>query len=73
MARVLVWFGLGLALMGLLLAGVGALLSLRGGRGLPGDIVISRPGLTVYFPIATSIALSILLTLILWAVAAWRR
>ncbi len=75
-ARVLVWFGLGLALMGLLLAGLGALLGALGGRGgrlLPGDIVISRPGFTFVFPIVTSLVLSILLTLVLWALAAGRR
>lgn len=33
---------------------------------LPGDILIRRDGLTVYFPIVTSILVSIVLTLILW-------
>jgi len=51
---------------------VGAL-GWRQGRLLPGDIVISRPGFTFIFPIATSLLLSVVLTLILWAVSAWRR
>jgi hypothetical protein len=36
-----------------------------GGRGLPGDIVIRRGGLTIFIPIVTMILLSLLLTLIL--------
>ena len=32
---------------------------------LPGDIVLRREGFTFYFPLATSIIISILLTLIL--------
>lgn len=35
---------------------------------LPGDVVISRPGLTVYIPITSMILLSVLLTLVVWAV-----
>jgi hypothetical protein len=33
---------------------------------LPGDILIKKPGLTVYFPIATSILASLILSLIFW-------
>lgn len=33
---------------------------------LPGDIFIKRKNLTIYFPLATSIRLSILLTVILY-------
>jgi len=33
---------------------------------LPGDIVVRRPGFTLVFPIATSLILSLLLTLLLW-------
>ena len=35
---------------------------------LPGDVSVSRPGFTFYAPIATSIVLSVLLTLVLWIV-----
>jgi hypothetical protein len=38
---------------------------LRLGR-LPGDLVIQRPHVTFYFPITTSILLSILLSAIIW-------
>jgi hypothetical protein len=33
---------------------------------LPGDITIQRGNWTFYFPIATSIVLSVLLTLLFW-------
>jgi len=33
---------------------------------LPGDISISRPGFNFYFPLATSIIVSIALSLIFW-------
>ena len=51
---------------GLVIAGVG-LLMLAGipfGR-LPGDIVIRRGNASFYFPLATSIVVSIILTLLL--------
>jgi hypothetical protein len=51
---------------GLVMAGIG-LLMLAGipfGR-LPGDIVIRRGNASFYFPLATSVIISILLTLLL--------
>jgi len=33
---------------------------------LPGDIIIDRPGLKLYFPITTSIVISIVASLLLW-------
>ncbi|MDW6021717.1 DUF2905 domain-containing protein [Mesorhizobium sp. BAC0120] len=33
---------------------------------LPGDIVVDRPGFTFYFPLATSIIVSVVLSLLLW-------
>ena len=61
LARVLIVFGVVLALLGglLLLAGKIPLL----GR-LPGDIIIRRENWSFYFPLTTSILLSILLTLL---------
>ncbi|MDD5593474.1 MAG: DUF2905 domain-containing protein [Candidatus Margulisbacteria bacterium] len=38
---------------------------------LPGDIIYRREGLTIYFPIATMILVSLILTLLLNVV--WRR
>jgi hypothetical protein len=53
-------------LLGLAIAGVGLLmmLGLPIGR-LPGDIAVKRDNFSFYFPITTSIILSIILTLIL--------
>ena len=55
-----------LIIAGLVLVGVGLLikLGLPIGR-LPGDIVIRKGSGTFYFPLATSILLSIILTLLL--------
>lgn len=33
---------------------------------LPGDISIERPGFGFYFPLATSIVVSIIVSLVLW-------
>jgi len=54
-----------LVLIGLAIAGLGLLvmLGLPLGR-LPGDIAVRRGNFSFYFPLATSIILSILLTLI---------
>jgi hypothetical protein len=60
-----------LLIAGLVIAGIG-LLVMAGvpiGR-LPGDIVVRRGSGTFYFPLATSILLSIILSLLL---AAFRR
>ena len=60
----------------LLLAGVVLVLlgrtNLPIGR-LPGDILYRGKNTTFYFPLATSIVLSVLLTLILYVVGRWRR
>ena len=76
MDRFLVWLGIGILGLGILMIGLGFLLSATGAKGwrlLPGDIVISRPGFAFAFPVVTSIVLSVLLTLILWLVTAFRR
>ncbi len=35
---------------------------------LPGDILVRRKNFTFYFPLATSILLSVIITLILWLI-----
>jgi hypothetical protein len=58
-----------LIILGLVLLAVGVLWPLiqRLGVGrLPGDIVVDRPGFTFYFPIVTSIVISVVLSLLLW-------
>ena len=54
-----------IALVGLVLVLAERFPGLRSGR-LPGDIAIEREKWRFYFPLGTSIALSILLTLALW-------
>jgi hypothetical protein len=59
-----------LVVLGLLIAAVGVVLLLAGrvpwlGR-LPGDIHVQRGNWTFYFPLATSLVLSVVLTLVLW-------
>jgi len=59
-----------LVITGIVIAAVGGLLLLSGrvpwiGR-LPGDIMIQRRNFTFYFPLATSILLSLVITFILW-------
>lgn len=62
LGRVLVIFGLLLVVIGALLIFAPKIPLL--GR-LPGDIVIRRENFTFYFPVATCILLSILLTILL--------
>lgn len=61
-----------LIVSGLLIAVVGGVLLLAGrlpwlGR-LPGDVHIQRGNWTFYFPLATSLLVSIALTLIFWVI-----
>lgn len=52
----------------LLLAGVAVTMAGRLGLGkLPGDIVVRRGNFTMYFPLMTSILVSLLLSLLFWA------
>lgn len=58
--------GQALVFAGLLIAGIGVAIMLGVPLGrLPGDVVYRRGGMTVYLPIATSVLLSIVLTLVL--------
>jgi hypothetical protein len=55
-----------LVIVGLVIAGVGLLVMLGVPVGrLPGDVTVKRGNFTFYFPFATSIVASILLTLLL--------
>ena len=62
--------GKALMLLGVCIFVVGVLLTVAGrlpwfGR-LPGDIVVERGPVTFYFPLATSIVLSVVVSLLLW-------
>jgi Protein of unknown function (DUF2905) len=65
-------------ILGLILAAVGAFLYFSGkfpfrlGR-LPGDIIHRGENSTFYFPITTSIVLSVGLSLVLWLISQFRR
>lgn len=70
------YIGRFLIITGIVIIAIGGLLMLSGkmswlgqyfGR-LPGDIIIHRKNFTFYFPLATSILISLLLTLIFWIV-----
>ena len=61
--RILVFAGLLLAAFGLFIMLGGKFIAL--GR-LPGDIVIRRGNFTFYFPVVTSILISVVLSLIGW-------
>ena len=58
MGKVLVLIGLAIAAIGVVM-----MLGVPIGR-LPGDIIIKRDNFSFYFPLTTSIVLSILLTLL---------
>lgn len=64
LGRMLIILGLVLILLGLLLS-LGERLPLRIGR-LPGDIIIQGKHSVFYFPLATSLLFSVVLSLILW-------
>jgi hypothetical protein len=61
--RILIYTGLALVAAGLLITLAGRFTPL--GR-MPGDLVWKRGNFTFYFPLATSIVLSLLLTLVMW-------
>jgi len=71
LGKMLLFFGVVLAALGLLLVLLGRT-SLPVGR-LPGDILYRGKHTTFYFPLATSILLSIVLSLILYFVSRIRR
>jgi DUF2905 family protein len=59
-----------LIVIGLLIAAVGVAVTLAGrlpwlGR-LPGDIYVQRGNWSFYFPLATSLVVSVVLTLLFW-------
>jgi hypothetical protein len=71
-------FGKVLIVLGGALLAVGIVLVLLGrtnlpvGR-LPGDLIYRGKNTTVYFPLATSLLLSVLLSVVLYVLGRWRR
>jgi hypothetical protein len=71
-------FGKVLALLGVILAVAGMVMVLLGRTGLPlgrlpGDIVYRGKHTTFYFPLATSLLLSLALSLVLYVIGRFRR
>jgi hypothetical protein len=71
MGKLLIFFGFLLLVAGVVLALLGRT-SLPLGR-LPGDIVYRGKNTIFYFPLATSILVSVLLSLVLYVVGRFRR
>jgi len=69
LARVLIIIGVVLIILGLLMLVLPRFPFL--GR-LPGDILIKKEHLTFYFPLATSIVISIIISLILYLINKFR-
>ena len=63
MNRLLVWLGAMLVAAGLLWPWLKRMGLFR----LPGDIVIDRPGFKFFFPITTMLILSVVISVIAWA------
>jgi hypothetical protein len=67
-----------LVILGFVLVVVGAVLTIVGrahlplGR-LPGDVVYRGKNTTVYFPLATSVLVSVVLSIVLYVVGRWRK
>ena len=70
--------GKGLIVLGAILGVAGLVVVLLGrthfplGR-LPGDFLYRGKNTTVYFPLATSVVVSVVLSILLWLVSRWRR
>ncbi|HTZ89284.1 MAG TPA: DUF2905 domain-containing protein [Alloacidobacterium sp.] len=72
------WLARLLVMLGLLLLVAGGVVYLLGRLGiplghLPGDFAWRRKNVSVYFPLGTSIVLSLLLSLILYLLSRFRR
>ena len=67
-----------LVFLGVLLVGAGVVVMLLGrvhfplGR-LPGDFLYRGKNTTVYFPLATSVVVSVVLSVVLYLFSRWRR
>ena len=69
MARLIIIVGIVLIVIGLVMLGIQKLPLL--GK-LPGDIIIKRENFTFYFPLATGIIISILISLVLYLISKFR-
>lgn len=70
MAKLLILFGVVLVVVGLLLL-LGSRLNLPIGR-LPGDFTYRGKNTVIYFPLATSLLLSVIISVILYLISRFR-
>lgn len=63
--KILIIIGLGITILGVLIVFLGKIPHI--GR-LPGDILIQRKNFTFYFPLTTSIIISLVLTILFWLI-----
>ena len=68
-ARLMIGIGVLIALAGFLMLMLGRF----GGGSLPGDFLLRRGRVTIYIPLATSLLISLILTLLFALFARWRR
>ena len=71
LGKVLIGLGLVLVVAGVLVTVAGRA-NLPLGR-LPGDIVYRGKNTTFYFPLATSVVVSVVLSIVMYLVGRWRR
>jgi Protein of unknown function (DUF2905) len=71
LAKVLIFLGIVLVLAGVVVALLGKA-HFPLGR-LPGDIFYRGENATFYFPLATSVLLSVLLSIVLYVVGRWKK
>lgn len=71
LGKALIVVGLFLVLVGGMMA-LGVFRWLRLGR-LPGDFAIERPGFSFYFPFTTMLLIGLVVTVVSWLVAYFRR
>ncbi len=71
LGKLLIFLGLALVVAGVIAALLGRM-NLPLGR-LPGDFQYRGKNTTIYFPLATSLVVSVVLSIVLYVVSRWRR
>jgi hypothetical protein len=71
LGKLLIFVGVALVVAGVVVAALGRM-NLPLGR-LPGDFLYRGKNTTVYFPLATSVVVSVVLSILLYLVSRWRR
>jgi hypothetical protein len=71
LGKLLIGLGLALVVAGIILTFLGRT-TLPLGR-LPGDMIYRGKNTTFYFPLATSIVLSVVLSIVMWILSHWRK